>query len=465
MWNELKELRQWQTWSNDKIRIRLIEELKNLVGTGTHPDALLKKMKESNKQWKDMEDHEKLEGDRYNVRNQELFTQFRAVQEALFTPAKEFFEKRSEIWGNELQQVEASIQALHEVDLTETPDRDLARMVRDAIKQLRNLDSIPPKNRGKCAAKIRSGTARIDAHLKESYKVAERRKEKLIEHAQQLIEHEDLDEAIEQAKGLQQEWKNAGIVHQSSERKLWKKFRKANDAVFNRIKQQRDQVNQDNKALMDQANTLIAECEKNMGSEKEAHVIHSLIEKFKDDWNGLNIDHRGLQNKANKLIDNAQHKVASLANSETIDMLKNVQKFANICQDVELGKLDKDKAQEKWDKLKAISDKKLAKHLDKRMENIDSNNEQFVEQANLILVSAEYLCGIATPEEFKEQRLAYQVDELSKRMSGEDIIPEVEKAQQLLSSWFALSGTDKAFIKSNDKRIKKLLKGLFELLV
>lgn len=93
VWYELKELRQWQTWSNDKIRIRLIEELKSLVGTGMHPDALLKKMKEANKQWKDMEDHEKLEGDRYGVRNQELYTQFRAVQEALFTPAKEFFEK------------------------------------------------------------------------------------------------------------------------------------------------------------------------------------------------------------------------------------------------------------------------------------------------------------------------------------------------------------------------------------
>ncbi len=464
VWNELKELRQWQTWSNDKIRIRIIEELKELIGTGLHPDALLKKMKEANTQWKDMEDHEKLEGDKYGVRNQELYTQFRAVQEALFTPAKEFFEKRSEIWGNELEQVEAKIKELHEVDLKETSDRDLARLVREAINQLRNLDKIPPKNRGKCAAKIRSGTARIDAHLKESYKVAERRKEKLIEHAQQLIEHEDLDEAIEQAKGLQQEWKNAGIVHQSSERKLWKKFRKANDAVFNRIKQQRDQVNQENKALMDQANNLITECEKSIKTKKDAQSINSLIEKFKDDWHGLGVEHKGLQSNANKLIDASQQKVASLANSETIDMLKNAQKFANICQDLELGKLDKDKAQEKWDKLKPLSDKKLAKNLAKRLSNIDSENEQFVEQANLILISAEYLCGIASPEEYKEQRLAYQVDELSKRMSGEEVIPEVEKAQQLLSSWFTLSGADKEFIKTNEKRIKKLIKGLFELL-
>ncbi|HHL31354.1 MAG TPA: DUF349 domain-containing protein, partial [Oceanospirillales bacterium] len=219
VWNELKELRQWQTWSNDKIRMRLIDELKQLLGTGTHPDALLKKMKQANSQWKDMEEHEKLEGDRYGVRNMELYGEFRAVQKALFEPAQQFFEKRSEIWGKELQQLEADIQELHDVDLNTTPDRDLARMVRAAVKQLRNLDKIPPKSRGKCAAAIRAGTARIDAHLQESYAIAGRRKQKLIDQAQELIELEDLDTAIEGAKALQQEWKDAGIVQQAQERK------------------------------------------------------------------------------------------------------------------------------------------------------------------------------------------------------------------------------------------------------
>lgn len=464
VWNELKELRQWQTWSNDKIRIRLIEELKDLVGTGTHPDALLKKMKESNKYWKDMEDHEKLEGDRYGVRNQDLYTQFRAVQEALFTPAKEFFEKRSEIWGNELEQVESNIQELHDVDLEQTSDRDLARLVRDAIKQLRNLDKIPPKNRGKCAARIRSGTARIDAHLKESYKVAERRKEKLIEHAQQLIEHENLDEAIDQAKALQQEWKNAGIVHQTQERKLWKAFRKANDAVFNRIKVQRDQVKQENKELLDQAHTLITECETKIKSEKTAQSINSAIEKFKDDWRGLSVENKGLQIKANKLIDSSIDQIASFANSEIINLLKMVQKFAKICQDLELAKIDNEQASEKWDKLKPLSNRKITSKLNKRLDNASKENSDYITNASTLLIAGEYLTGLASPDEYKEQRLAYQVAELSKRMGGEEAIDSTEKANELLSDWFTLAGANPDFMKNNEKRIKKVIKALFELL-
>ncbi|MBL4660394.1 MAG: DUF349 domain-containing protein [Alcanivoracaceae bacterium] len=463
LWNELKELRQWQTWSNDKIRVRLIDELKALLGTGTHPDVLLKKMKEANEQWKNMEDHEKLAGDKYGVRNMELFTEFRAVQKALFEPAQQFFEKRSEIWGKELEQLEVDIQALDDVDLIETADRDLSRMVRSAINQIRNLDKIPPKMRGKCAAAIRSGTARIDKHLKESYAIAERRKQKLIEQAQELVELEDLDTAIEGAKALQQEWKNAGIVQQVQERKLWKAFRQANDAVFNRIKLQRDQVKQENKELMDQANALITECKSIITTEQSAHIIHSTIEKFKDDWNALKIENRGLLIKVDKLITSCEQKLKSLENSESIDLFKNAQKFATICQDLELNKIDADKAQEKWDKLKPVSDKKMANKLSKRLKNANNSNSNFIETASTILIATEYLTGIASPDEYKEQRLAYQVDELSKRMSGETIIPETEKAQQLLTQWFTL-GVDEKFIKTNDKRIKKVIKNLFEIL-
>ena len=464
LWNELKELRQWQTWSNDKVRIRLIEELKDLVGKGVHPDALLKKMKEANKQWKDMEDHEKLEGDRYPVRNQELYTQFREVQQALFEPAQKFFEARSEIWSKELEQVQAKVQELHNVDLQETEDRDLARMVREAIKQLRNLDAVPPKARGKIAAQIRSGTARIDAHLQESYKVAVRRKEKLIEQAQALAEVEDLDEAIEAAKALQAEWKHAGIVAQNQERKLWKIFRKANDAVFNRIKQQRDAQNQENKALMNTAADLIKICEKAVKSEKTAQGIHSLIERFKDDYNVLDVRNKSLQTQTNNLIEAAEKKVASLANKEIIDTLKNAQKFAVICQDLELGKLDKEKAQKKWDKLKNLDDNKLAKQLKNRFENADKANENYSEKAGLILIAAEYLTGQATPDEYKEQRLAYQVDELAKRMGGSESQDETDHAVALLTDWFTLNGADDEFIKANDKRSKKVIKSLFDLL-
>jgi hypothetical protein len=466
LWNKLSELRQWQTWSNDKIRIRLIEELKEHVGKAVHPDTLLKMMKESNKTWKDLEDHEKLDGDKFGVRNMELWNQFREVQKALFEPAQPYFEKRSEIWNKELEAVQAEIEILKTVDLQETEDRDLARMVRDAIGHLRGLDKVPPKMRGRCAAGLREGMKRLDGHLSQSYEVAARRKEKLIERALELIELEDLDSAIEQAKGLQQEWKTAGIVNQAQERKLWKKFRKANDAVFNRIKQQRDQFKQENQLLLDQANKLITDCNTKIQTEKTATAVNSLIENFKNDFNALNIEHKGLLSQAKKLIESSQQKISSFASSETLNNLKALSKFADICQKLELGKLDEEKAKASWEKLKPLDDNKRAKLLQKRFDNALSGkaNENYVETASTLFIAAEYLTGTATPEDYKEQRLAYQVEELSKRMSGEEALSEVDKATDILIQWYSLSGTDADFIKANDKRIKKVIKSLMELL-
>lgn len=463
VWNELRELRQWQKWSNDKIRLRMIEELRSLIGTGTHPDALLKKMKEANKQWKELEDHEKLEGDRYNVRNQELYTQFRQAQKELFEPAQKFFEKRSEIWGKELEQLENEIQQLHEVDLKETSDRDLARQVRNALKHLRNLDKIPPGSRGKCASSIRSGIDRIDAHLQESYKVATRRKEKLIDMANELIEHENLEEAIEQAKSLQQEWKTAGIVQQNTERKLWKAFRKANDSIFNRLKQQKDQEKKEHQAAFSQAETLIDETEKAIKSEKSAQSVHSIIERFKDDWSSLKTDNRNLQRKAQKLIESGEQKVSNLTNNENVKSLKDLQKFADICQKLESGNSDKETANEQWSKLKPLTDNKLMQKMQNRLDNSENSNPDYAESASKLLIASEYLTGLATPDEFKEQRLSYQVEELSKRMSGEDYLDPVQQSSQLLKEWFTLQGADPGFYKANEKRIKKVIKALFDL--
>ena len=274
-----------------------------------------------------------------------------------------------------------------------------------------------------------------------------------------------MDAAIEQAKALQQDWKEAGTVHQTQERKLWKAFRKANDAVFNRIKLQRDQFKQENQQLMDQAAELIKECDNKIKSEKTAHTINSLIEKFKDDWSALKIENRGLQNKADKLIESSAQIIDKLANSETVDLLKNIQKYAAICQDLELQKIDTKQAQQKWDKQKPINNKKLNTKINKRFKQAASaNNTDFLNTAATILIAAEYLSGIASPDDYKEQRLAYQVEELSKRMSGESTVDGAEKAYQLLTDWFTLDGTDADFIKNNDKRIKQAIKSLFELL-
>ena len=466
LWNELKELRKWQKWSNDEIRLRMINDLKSLVGTGTHPDTLLKKMKEANKTWKDLEDSEKLEGDKFGVRNMEQWVQFREVQKALFEPAQPYFEKRSEIWSQELEHLEADIKELKTIDLIATEDRDLARLVRDSIKKLRSLDKVPPNKRGACASGLRAGIKRLDEHLSESYEVASRRKEKLIESAQEFLELEDLDAAIEGAKSLQADWKKAGIVNQAQERKLWKKFRKINDAIFNRLKQKRQDAKNESNELFETAKTLISETQTKIEQTTSSQSIHSLVENFRSQFNELNIQSKGIENQARTLIQFAQTQIQKSSIQESLESLKALADKAKLCQEIEQGILEASEAEEKWSELPQVSETKLEKQIQKRFNSALKNkqNDEFVESATQFLIASEYLTGNATPEEDKELRLNYQVEVLSKRMSGEESLSVSEQASSLLKQWYLLDGSQEEFLKKNQSRIENVIQQLYELM-
>src|SRR5690606_14066924 len=61
----------------------------------------------------------------------------------------------------------------------------------------------------------------------------------IVERAQALINHEPLQEAMDQAKALQSEWKSIGITRHREDRKLWQSFRQACDQIFERRDAQR----------------------------------------------------------------------------------------------------------------------------------------------------------------------------------------------------------------------------------
>ncbi|MGY0581657.1 MAG: DUF349 domain-containing protein, partial [Paraglaciecola chathamensis] len=83
-------------------------------------------------------------------------------------------------------------------------------------------------------------------------------KQALITQAQGLSSVDDVTQAIEQAKALQEKWKQVGQVQRKSENLLWNQFREANDAVFAKRKAHNQQQKQANDAQVSAVNGLLA---------------------------------------------------------------------------------------------------------------------------------------------------------------------------------------------------------------
>lgn len=456
VWQQLKELRQWQKWSNDKARQDIIDELHGMIGKGQHPDAVLKKLKDSNERWYALEDMEKLPGDKFPSRNQKMWQEFRVVSKALFEPTQPFFEKRSEQQGGYLEKIESHIKSMHEVDLNETSERDLARLSREAIKHLKSLDKLPPKKRGVTAKSIRKAIGRIDNKLNEFYSIAENKKVKLIEEAKALFEMEDQSAAIESAKQLQQQWKTAGIVKQNTERKLWKKFRKANDAIFKRREKENQEKQQENQQLRKQAQELINQFTARLKKTKQQVQLTELKSDFNKKWHDIDKPNDLLTQEYHNVLIKIDEKIAHIKVEQLIKQHKIKQKIDHVLTDFESGKIDNDKKSEALDQL---LDDELTQFFRSRLSS-DTKEHDLAAQ----LIQAEFITGSETPKAFLEERMAYQVKVLSERMSGEKSINDQEQAEEWLTNWYLTAKTDAEFIKNNNKRIKSTLKAMVNLL-
>lgn len=455
LWKQLKELRQWQQWSHDKVRQQMIDDLHQLVGSGMHPDAVLQKLQQANRQWSELEDMEKLPGDRYSPRNQKQWQAFRAVSQALFEPAQPFFEKRSEQQDQQLANIKQHITAMQETDLQDGAPPALSKQVKTAVKHLQNLDKLPPKDRGQCAKALRRQMDRFNAHLSVGYDKAEKNKQQLINQAQALAEVEDLQAAIETAKDLQKQWPKAGYVSPKTERTLWKKFRRANDKVFNRRDAENKALQAERNAHMQKSHKLIESTRSQLKNCRDVKSLEQLRSEFNGDWQQLSQQGPVPEKEQQQLLQAFEQQQQHLSAQQLTADIDQWQTIDRLYTDHENGQLSADEL-----------DQKLSDFTSDMLSPVSDRLQQKTAVDDLMdyLIAGEYLTGLETPKAYMEQRMAYQVDVLANRMAGEESEQNVcQKALKWLKNWYQQPKADQDFLKQQHKRIQKVTKAVTDL--
>ncbi len=474
-WNALKELRQWQKWSNDKVRQRLIDELKATPTTGWHPDAMLAKLKDMSAQWKALEEQERLEGDRYPVRNQKMWKEFRALQDALFELAQPYFAERSDQWQKNLEEAENILRTLQNLHIDELEPRQMATHVRSAVQWLKKLETLPPAERGRIASQLRTQINRLDKPLKAHYDEARKRKQALIEQSRALQKNEDLTAAIEQAKALQKQWKTAGFVPQGQERKLWKQFRQAQDAVFARLDAEKQQAQAQQQALRNAAKAFLNDIESRAQAASTTAELKTLLSELRAGW--ATHDHAGLEHAFSKLENHLQARLQTARWQQQHQALSVLKQAGDICQQLETEAINPEAAQAQWHETIETALTQLGQagnspawtrqrqRFEQALHSPGQTSDENQQAAYLqTLIAGEFLAGLDTPAEFQSQRQAYQVDRLARRMSGEPLPDSSQEAQNLLETLYTLANIDPTLRQAHHKRQQQLEKALLELL-
>lgn len=476
----LRELRDWQHWSNNKVRKRLTAEMEVLPAADLHPDALLDRIKSLQMEWKNLEQSEQIPGDKKFSAAPWMWRKFSAAGHAAFDTVKPYLDKRSEIQSRHGQALATFCAELEQLVQAEPIDwTALGKGVTRGRKKLSDLNAVPANQRQKLAKKLKATLDKANAAVQERYKLVELEKMKLIRAASQLIHMPERSDAIAQAKSLQSNWKAAGSLWRSKEQELWNQFREHLDPLFSELKDQQASIRAADDDRLASQKLLCTELRDILKSDDDLPNLHGKVQGLQDSWKDIEHPDRKLVQTFQTLVEDYEKRVSEAEQQQVkVNRDRLWLKSALLHELTVSGRTLKGALSKKtetrvtgaWptdssgDALESSMDKTCKEMLAGGSSNLsDDEVENMRTQARSLCIALEFLAGLSSPDEDREQRMKYQVDRLAQSMSGEIARqPASDEALEGEKVWLGLYALPETDFGAFGKRIKRAISVILE---
>lgn len=470
---KLGELRDWQRWSNDKIRDRLCEEAEDIAQQQLHPDAVVEKIKALQTQWRALADSERLHGERGHHHHKQ-YREFRKACNSAFELAKPYFEKRAEVREKHQEELELLCETLEGLPKqVEGGDwKTIMRTLTQGRRAFKELDNIPPKARSKVAGRLRSALDAMEPHLQARSRTVGAAKRALLREAEGLANSDDHQAAAQRAKELQREWQASGRADRATEQKLWKAFRAACDQIFAKLDEQREQDRSEQDALLAKQDALCVEAEALIEvEESDAAGRWNEISRLQSQWNELGVRRSPLERRFATALEEARQAHEQWVEAQAKAARQRNWKLLELCIAAEAQNLSEAEFDDQVSALLggtsipdalqarvAVARKALAGE-SPTDEELNANLEAALD----LCVRAEFIAGVDTPEAFQQQRMDYQVKRLSQQMGSGRAKPDAAaEGEALQLEWLAMGPLPPDTQKDTTARFSAALGSIFD---
>lgn len=435
----LNEFRDWQNFAIEPKKEELCTRMLALIGSTDDVELLALNIQSLQAEWKQL-------GPLPHVRENELWTRFKAAADEAWKPCKAAFALQAEQRRknfvermklvDQLKDYEAQMAwpdvegtpARHEAaESGPKPDWPLVQKTLDAARAaFRSFEPVEPKAERTSQKAFREVCDRVYSHIHAEYQRNIARKQDLKERAQALAEQEDLHQAIAAAKQLQADWKATGMTPVAVDRKLWTEFRAACDAVFARLDQERvaqktetaTQVQQA-EALRDQAKALLANPEDSSIAQLPRSIAELKAEILAIDLpppvqQGLNKQLQVLEAQARDLVKQARQQQEQQAWAQLADRMLDSSKTQPESQPEAV-------PEDAWDNLPKGIDSGILREFSEK--GPAAGNDEKCREACIAL---EVFGEIESPVEDKQARMNYQLGRLTQGLGKQVLEPEEE---------------------------------------
>jgi hypothetical protein len=490
----INELRGWRRWGTGQAREHLCEAAEALIGLEDDPLITMQRIKQFRANWKSLDG---IEG----AASKALWNRFNTACERAYEPCQSYFDDQARERQANLEKKRTLCKRLEQLDTdTDWNDVDwraMDRTWREAQNQWRKTGPVDRSERKAVDRRFNKAVRRVDAHLDKERQRSLQQRKALIRKVQQLVQAEDLQAAVEGVKQAQTQWQPTVLASRREEQVLWKQFRAACDAVFDRRQAEQQAADAERQSHLERKIELCEAIETQLGKGDEEALAQARakIREAEQEWESIGPVPRAKQREIDHRFDNIRNRLErSLHDREQASLraaLEHLEAKARLCVRLEsllearqahsnddptdmVNQLEQD-----WDALPPLKPQ-LETSIRRRFEatrdalsaGIEARQSRRLElEANLeskkmLCLRMEIIAGVDSPPEFAQARMEYQVSRLSESLNTRALpSPQPvleEEARWIRQQWYLLGTLPSALNDALEARFSRAAKALHQ---
>jgi len=422
----IQELKGWRHWGTDQARKELIDEAVALKNKHQDANTRAAAVRELRAHWKKLGQIDPASG-------HNLWKTFDTACTEAYALSQAHFDEEKKIRQQNLRHREKicdEYEALKKNTDWDSPDwRNIDKQTRTLQSRWRKSGPVNRRNWKAILKRYKSAESAIELRLRDERRINLNKRVALIESLEALRDHDNLAEAIQAAKDAQRAWQPSVTGKRSDEQKLWKQFRAAADAIFDRDKEKREIAREELNKVLDNKKSVCAAAEK-LANSKD--ISSSDISKLRSQWNS--IENNG-DKRANALEQRFKRAMQSIKKAserghrkQQLKQLSSLLEKHDVLEALEKA-VQRNEKNELIENLKqqwhSMGDKKISA-LQTRFEKANRgalNSKELEDNISArasLLLDLEILLELKSPPELAEKRMQKQVDRLAEAMIQKD---------------------------------------------
>ncbi|SNC75473.1 protein of unknown function [Marinobacter sp. es.048] len=421
---QLRELSDWQGFATEPKQIALCEQMEYLAEQPMDPEAKAGRIKELQSEWRDLG----------GSSDRSLWSRFKAASDKAYEPCKAYFSAKSGLKQANLEKRSAICEQLESfldnADWSSIDWKVAERIHQTARQEWKEAWPVEFRDNRAVQKRFDELLKRLEAPLDEERRKNEGLKQAIVDKAQTLIEHEPLQEAMNQAKALQGDWQAIGITRHREDRKLWQAFRKACDQIFARRDAERSEQQQASRAADETAQAGLNQVS-GISPESDEQAVTAALATLKE------IDAAALSKGVREKVQQEKQRLSKILS--TLRLQAKMASWQSLVMAATAGESGSESAPQHWAALAETSDASDPVEL---------------------VIRAEILCGVPSPEADQQRRMEIQVQRLANGMgSADNSTDQMQDVEKLLAAW-CLGGTGKNADTELAERLNKAVANL-----